>query len=91
MRAYRYVEGEVQSLETARSDEYWSVNIKKGLLSLVQLKLNQKWVHVEPANPFELKRGPPGAVYPQALGLNPWPMSRIANTFTVAEVSRILL
>jgi len=34
------VEGEVREVETERTDQYWSINIKKGLLSLLQLKIN---------------------------------------------------
>jgi len=30
----------VREVETERTDQYWSINIKKGLLSLLQLKIN---------------------------------------------------
>ena len=33
-------EGEVRDVQTDRTDKYWSINIKKGLLSLLQLKIN---------------------------------------------------
>jgi len=34
------VEGEVLDVQTERSDQYWSINIKKGLISLLQLKIS---------------------------------------------------
>lgn len=33
-------EGEVRDVQTDETDEYWSINIKKGLLSLLQVKIN---------------------------------------------------
>lgn len=33
-------EGEVSDVQTDPTDEYWSINIKKGLLSLLQVKIN---------------------------------------------------
>ena len=34
------MEGEVLDVQTERSDQYWSINIKKGLISLLQLKIS---------------------------------------------------
>jgi len=34
------VEGEVLDVQSERSDQYWSINIKKGLISLLQLKIS---------------------------------------------------
>lgn len=39
---FRYVEGEVRELEKETEDKYWSVNIKKGILSLFQVTLKEK-------------------------------------------------
>lgn len=39
---FRYVEGEVRELEKETEDRYWSVNIKKGILSLFQVTLKEK-------------------------------------------------
>lgn len=39
---FRYVEGEIQEIEKETSDRYWSVNIKKGILSLFQVTLKDK-------------------------------------------------
>jgi len=36
----RMTEGEVSDVQTDPTDEYWSINIKKGLLSLLQVKIN---------------------------------------------------
>jgi len=33
-------EGEVSDIQTDPTDEYWSINIKKGLLSIFQVKIN---------------------------------------------------
>ena len=33
-------EGEVRDVQTDETDEYWSINIKKGLLSLLQVKIS---------------------------------------------------
>jgi hypothetical protein len=37
-----YEDGEVRDVKTASGDKYWSINIKKGLVSLFQLKLSGK-------------------------------------------------
>jgi hypothetical protein len=39
---FRYVDGTVQELEKETTDRYWSVNIKKGILSLFQVTLKDK-------------------------------------------------
>lgn len=39
---FRYEEGEIRELEKETSDRYWSVNIKKGILSLLQVTLKEK-------------------------------------------------
>jgi hypothetical protein len=39
---FRYEKGEITELEKEISDEYWSVNIKKGVLSLFQVTLKEK-------------------------------------------------
>jgi len=38
----RYEEGEIRDIRTVPSDKYWSINIKKGLVSLFQLKISGK-------------------------------------------------
>jgi hypothetical protein len=42
---FRYEEGEIKEIEKETSDKYWSINIKKGILSLFQVTLKEK-------NPF---------------------------------------
>jgi hypothetical protein len=39
---FRYEEGEVRELETEVEDRFWSVNIKKGILSIFQVTLKEK-------------------------------------------------
>jgi hypothetical protein len=39
---FRYQSGDVAEVWFNKTDEYWSMNIKKGLLSLLQLNLNQR-------------------------------------------------
>jgi hypothetical protein len=39
---FRYEEGEVRELEKETRDRFWSVNIKKGILSLFQVTLKEK-------------------------------------------------
>jgi len=39
---FRYEEGEVRELEKETTDRFWSVNIKKGILSLFQVTLKEK-------------------------------------------------
>jgi len=39
---FRYEEGEVRDVEKEVSDRFWSVNIKKGVLSLFQITLKEK-------------------------------------------------
>jgi len=39
---FRYEEGEVRDLETEVEDRFWSVNIKKGILSIFQVTLKEK-------------------------------------------------
>jgi len=39
---FRYEEGEVRDLETEMEDHFWSVNIKKGILSIFQVTLKEK-------------------------------------------------
>jgi len=68
---FRYNDGEIQNLKTSLTDQYWSVNIKKGLLSLMQLKLNQISSQTL-SNSYESK-----LLYPQTFGHNPWPTSRL--------------
>lgn len=36
----RLTEGEVRDVQTDETDEFWSINIKKGLVSLFQVKIN---------------------------------------------------
>jgi hypothetical protein len=45
---FRYVEGEVRELEKETEDKYWSVNIKKGILSLFQVTLKEKSTTSDP-------------------------------------------
>jgi hypothetical protein len=39
---FRYVDGTIQELEKETPDRYWSVNIKKGILSLFQVTLKDR-------------------------------------------------
>jgi hypothetical protein len=39
---FRYEEGEVRELQKESGDRFWSVNIKKGILSLFQITLKEK-------------------------------------------------
>jgi len=39
---FRFTEGEVRDVQSDVNDGYWSVNIKKGVLSLFQLKINDR-------------------------------------------------
>jgi predicted house-cleaning noncanonical NTP pyrophosphatase (MazG superfamily) len=64
-------------LKTSSTDQYWSINIKKGLLSLMQLKLNQMSSQTQ-SNKYESKR-----LYP--FGHNAVPASKLTNTFSVVE------
>jgi len=41
------MEGEVNNVQTDQTDEYWSINIKKGLLSLLQVKINRRSIITE--------------------------------------------
>jgi len=43
----RLTEGEVRDVQTDETDEYWSVNIKKGLVSLFQVKINGRSTIIE--------------------------------------------
>jgi hypothetical protein len=45
---FRYVEGEIRELEKETHDRYWSVNIKKGILSLFQVTLKEKTTTTDP-------------------------------------------
>jgi len=42
---FRYDEGEVREIEKETHDRYWSVNIKKGILSLFMVTLKEKSSH----------------------------------------------
>jgi len=39
---FRYEEGEIREIEKEVSDRFWSLNIKKGILSLLQVTLKEK-------------------------------------------------
>lgn len=39
---FRYEEGEIRELQKETRDKYWSVNIKKGILSIFQVTLKEK-------------------------------------------------
>lgn len=39
---FRYIEGEIRHLEKERDDPYWSLNMKKGVLSLLQISLKER-------------------------------------------------
>jgi len=46
-------EGEIRDVQTEQTDEYWSINIKKGLVSLFQVKINgRSTISDGPVSPF---------------------------------------
>jgi hypothetical protein len=66
---FRYEEGEITELEKEISDEYWSVNIKKGVLSLFQVTLKEK-------TPYSSESYYPDPLMSRMRGYNPRRNSR---------------
>jgi hypothetical protein len=89
-----YEDGEVRDVKTASGDKYWSVNIKKGLVSLFQLKLTGKsapWSETESSYPEYGTYGSQKSIKSKLFeSFNPFASrrltSRLENAFKVMEV-----
>jgi len=84
---FRYIDGTIQELEKETTDRYWSVNIKKGILSLFQVTLKDKTPTSDSYNSFDSPVTRPRYPYSSGRSSNPSPFWKSSknSVYTVME------